>query len=117
MERPPTKESLLKQVDGLRDLVRRARRVAAMLSSESDQRRLERHIGELEDSALRLEQQAAEHEPRIHVAQLQQLVFVQAGEGVAFAARLVVASDTLTAHARQPLLRLGPERVEPLVQS
>ena len=60
MERPLTKDNLLKQADGLRDLVRRARRVAASLTTESDQRRLERHIAELEDSAGRLEQQAAD---------------------------------------------------------
>jgi hypothetical protein len=60
MERPLTKDNLLKQVDGLRDLARRARRLAAILVSESDRRRLERHIGELEDSASRLERQAVE---------------------------------------------------------
>jgi hypothetical protein len=59
MDRPLTKDNLLKQADGLRDLARRARRLAPSLTSESDQRRLERHIDELEDSASRLEQQAA----------------------------------------------------------
>jgi hypothetical protein len=60
MERPLTKDNLLRQVDGLRDLARRGRHLAATLISESDQRRLERHVGELEDSASRLEQQAAD---------------------------------------------------------
>jgi hypothetical protein len=60
MDRPLTKDNLLKQADGLRDLARRARRLAGSLTSESDQRRLERHIDELEDSASRLEQQAVD---------------------------------------------------------
>ena len=60
MERPLTKDNLLRQVDGLRDLARRSRQLAATLTSESDQRRLERHVGELEDSASRLEQRAAD---------------------------------------------------------
>ena len=59
MDRPLTKDNLLKQADGLRDLARRGRRLVPSLTSESDQRRLERHIDELEDSASRLEQQAA----------------------------------------------------------
>jgi hypothetical protein len=59
MERPLSKDNLLKQADGLRDLARRSKRLAGSLTSESDQRRLERHIDELEDSASRLEQQAA----------------------------------------------------------
>jgi hypothetical protein len=60
MDRPLTKDNLLKQADGLRDLARRAKRLAASLTTESDQRRLERHVGELEDSASRLEEQAAD---------------------------------------------------------
>ncbi|MBV8191144.1 MAG: hypothetical protein JOY64_28090 [Alphaproteobacteria bacterium] len=60
MEKPLTKDNLLRQADGLRDLARRARRLVESLTTESDQRRLERHIEELEDSALRLEQRAVE---------------------------------------------------------
>jgi hypothetical protein len=60
MERPLTKDNLLKQADGLRDLARRARRLVGSLTTESDQRRLQRHVDELEDSASRLEQRAAE---------------------------------------------------------
>jgi len=60
MDRPLTKDNLLKQADGLRDLARRAKRLAASLTTESDQRRLERHVGEREDSASRLEEQAAD---------------------------------------------------------
>jgi hypothetical protein len=60
MDRPITKDNLLKQSDGLRDLARRARRLAASLTGESDRRRLERHVEELEDSASRLEQQAVD---------------------------------------------------------
>jgi hypothetical protein len=58
-DKPLSKDNLLRQADGLRDLARRARRLTVSLTSESDQRRLERHIDELEDSASRLEQQAA----------------------------------------------------------
>jgi hypothetical protein len=54
-----SKENLLKQADGLRDLARRARRLAEMMTSESDQRRLVRHNEELRESAARLEQEAA----------------------------------------------------------
>jgi hypothetical protein len=55
MDKPPSKESLLRQVDNLRDLARRARRLGEVLSLESDRRRLARHAEELEDSAKRLE--------------------------------------------------------------
>ncbi|CAN5606909.1 hypothetical protein BH10PSE6_BH10PSE6_27620 [soil metagenome] len=54
-----SKENLLKQADGLRDLARRARRLAETMTSESDQRRLTRHYDELRESAARLEQEAA----------------------------------------------------------
>lgn len=59
MEKTISKENLLKQVDGLRDLARRSRRLADLLSLESDQRRLQRHAEELDDSASKLEQEAA----------------------------------------------------------
>jgi hypothetical protein len=54
-----SKESLLQQVDSLRDLARRARRLAANLNLESDQRRLGRYAEELEENASRLEADAA----------------------------------------------------------
>jgi len=60
LEQPPTKQSLLKQADGLRDLARRTRRLSEGMQFESDQRRLLRHCEELHDSASRLEQLAAE---------------------------------------------------------
>ena len=51
-------ESLLTQVDSLRDFSRRARRLALTLSLESDQRRLVRYADELEESAVRMEKEA-----------------------------------------------------------
>ena len=60
MDKPLTKDMLLRQVDGLRDLARRARRLAENMTSESDQRRLTRYVQELEESASSLEQQAAD---------------------------------------------------------
>jgi hypothetical protein len=59
-QRPPSKDSILKQADGLRDLARRARRLAEQMSMESDQRRLARYVEELEESASRLEKSAVE---------------------------------------------------------
>ncbi len=60
MDKPLSKDALLKQTDHLRDLARRSRRLAGTMSHESDQRRLERHAEELDDSASRLEGMAAE---------------------------------------------------------
>jgi hypothetical protein len=57
--RPPSKDSILKEADGLRDLARRARRLAETVN-ESDQRRLNRYVDELEESATRLEKAAAD---------------------------------------------------------
>jgi hypothetical protein len=54
-----SKETLLKQVDGLRDLARRSRRLSPLLSQESDRERLDRHVEELEESASRIEGEAA----------------------------------------------------------
>ena len=54
-----SKEKLLKQVDGLLDLARRSRRLSPTLSQESDRQRLERYVGELEESASRIEGKAA----------------------------------------------------------
>jgi hypothetical protein len=59
-ERPLTKDALLKQVDGLRDLARRAKRLAASMTNEADQRRLARHAEELEESATRIEREAVD---------------------------------------------------------
>jgi hypothetical protein len=60
LEQPLTKQTLLNQADGLRDLARRARRLSETMKFESDQRRLLRHCEELQESAARLEQAAAE---------------------------------------------------------
>ena len=57
--RPPSKDSILKEADGLRDLARRARRLAGSVN-EGDQRRLNRYVEELEESASRLEKAAAD---------------------------------------------------------
>jgi hypothetical protein len=54
-----SKEALLKQVDALLDLARRSRRLSPTLSHESDQERLDRHAEELEESASRIEGEAA----------------------------------------------------------
>ena len=59
MEKLLTKETLLQQADGLRDIARRSRRLAGILTMESDRRRLQRHAQELEESASGLELQAA----------------------------------------------------------
>lgn len=53
-------ESLLTQVDSLRDFSRRARRLALTLSLESDQRRLVRYADELEESADRMEKEVVD---------------------------------------------------------
>jgi hypothetical protein len=58
--KPASKEAILKQADGLRDLARRSRRLSLIMTNESDQRRLERHVEELDDSASRLEKAAVE---------------------------------------------------------
>ena len=54
-----SKEALLRQVDGLLDLARRSRRLSPTLSQESDRQRLDRHAAELEESASRIEGEAA----------------------------------------------------------
>ena len=55
-----SKETLLKQVESLRDLARRARRLSGVVDQDSDQEMLLRCAKELEDSAVRLEQEAVE---------------------------------------------------------
>jgi hypothetical protein len=54
-----SKETLLKQVDGLLDLARRSRRLSPTLSQESDRERLNRGAEELEESASRIQGKAA----------------------------------------------------------
>lgn len=63
-----------------------------------------------------VQQQAAEHQTCVDIPQLGELVLVEAREGVALAARLMVAPDAVAAHAGQPLLRLGTQLVQPLIQ-
>jgi len=58
--RPPSKEAILTQADGMRDLARRARHLADVVTNESDQRRLARYVEELEESAVRLEKSAVD---------------------------------------------------------
>jgi len=55
-----SKEALLKQADGLRDLARRVRRLIETMTEESDRRRLARYCEELDESAARLEKAAVE---------------------------------------------------------
>jgi hypothetical protein len=58
LEREVSKEFLLRQVDGLRDIARRSRRLAEIMD-EHEQRCLNQHADELEESAQRIEGQAA----------------------------------------------------------
>ncbi|WP_421994501.1 hypothetical protein [Reyranella sp.] len=60
MVRPPSKESILKQADDMRDLARRARRLTETVTDDGDRRRLARYVEELGESASRLERMAAE---------------------------------------------------------
>ena len=46
-----TKDMLLRQVDGLRDLSRRARRLAENVTAEEDRRRLGRYVEDLDQRA------------------------------------------------------------------
>ena len=58
--RPVTKESLLSQVDTLRDIARRSRRLSETMELESDRRRLTAHVEGIEECATRIEKQAIE---------------------------------------------------------
>jgi hypothetical protein len=58
MDKPISKDTLLKQADAFRDLARRSLRLAESVTQESDRKRLQRHAQELEDSASGLEKQA-----------------------------------------------------------
>ena len=60
MSQPITKDTLLRQVDGLRDLSRRARRLAESVTAEEDRRRLGRYVEELNERASTLEREAAD---------------------------------------------------------
>jgi hypothetical protein len=53
-----SKEKLLKQVDSLRDMARRSRRLSEEADQGSDQEMLLRYAKDLEDSAVRLEKEA-----------------------------------------------------------
>ena len=55
-----SKEKLLKQVDSLRDLARRASRLSGEVDQVSDKEMLLRYAKELEDRAVRLEKEAVE---------------------------------------------------------
>ena len=57
---PLTKDMLLRQVDGLRDLSRRARHLAETMLAEEDKRRLGRYVEELDERASALERQAVD---------------------------------------------------------
>jgi len=59
-----SKESLWAQVDSLRGLSRRARRLSQVLSQEGDQQQLVQYAEELDDSASRLEKEAASAETK-----------------------------------------------------
>ena len=60
LDETQSKEGLLKQVDGLRDVARRTRRLAEGLAAEGDRTRLSRHGEEMEEIAARLEKEAAD---------------------------------------------------------
>jgi hypothetical protein len=60
MPNPIGKEALLRQVDGLRDIARRSRRLAEAMTGDTDRERLTRHARELDDRASILEQQAVD---------------------------------------------------------
>lgn len=60
MQSPITKENLLRQVDGLRDLARRSRRLAEAMTADTDRERLGRHAKELDERASTLERQAVD---------------------------------------------------------
>lgn len=57
-DRPLSKDTLLRQADGLRDLARRARKLAETALGEPEGRRLTRYVQELTEDATRLEKQA-----------------------------------------------------------
>ena len=70
--RPLTKEGLLKQVDALRDIARRSRRLSESMELESDRRRLLAHVEGVEECATRIEKQAIEAKTFVIAASPQQ---------------------------------------------
>ena len=60
MNQPITKDMLLRQVDGLRDLARRTRKLSESMLADSDRERLGRHAEELDARASVLERDAAD---------------------------------------------------------
>lgn len=60
MDTPISKENILRQVDGLRDIARRSRRLSETMTTETDRERLLRVSKELDDRASVLERQAIE---------------------------------------------------------
>lgn len=60
MNQPITKDMLLRQVDGLRDLARRARRLTESMTAEEDRRRLGRYVEEIDERAATLEREAVD---------------------------------------------------------
>jgi hypothetical protein len=58
--RPLSKEDLLRQVDTLRDIARRGRRLSGTMELESDRRRLMAHMMEIEECAARVEKTAVQ---------------------------------------------------------
>jgi hypothetical protein len=55
---PRSKDSILQEVDKLRALARRARRLASAVTNDADRLSLNRDVKELEESAARLEKAA-----------------------------------------------------------
>jgi hypothetical protein len=58
--RPLSKEDLLRQVDTLRDIARRGRRLSGTMELESDRRCLMAHMVEIEQCAARVEKNAVQ---------------------------------------------------------
>ena len=70
--RPVTKESLLSQVDTLRDIARRGRRLSETMELESDCRWLMAHMQGIEECATRIEKQAVKAKTFVIAASPQQ---------------------------------------------
>ena len=60
LNKPATKEVLLRQADALRDLARRVRRLSETMELESDRRRLGVQGESFDEHASKIEKQAAE---------------------------------------------------------
>lgn len=70
--RPVSKESLLSQVDTLRDIARRSRRLSETMELESDRRRLMAHVQGIEECATRIEKEATAAKSFVVAPSLQQ---------------------------------------------